>query len=305
MNGQSPEEISFTNHFKMFHQLLAIESAFTRLGLLLPDWNSADCDYPVSALEVYLESEKPTLLGNARFYPGKTCQPARIIFGAAGRDGVSLAQSMDFVVHEFAHGILWTWLSAKDGEAGILHEGLADFLTYLLTDDSQLGEDLAGGFKRTAIVADSMRYDSRTIGYSKYTQGQVLSALLWSLYRQDPSYWQNRILQSVKELQSTSTVESFLVSLQAKSQGAERCQMVFEAGKRGMETMIDYTGCPRYQVSERDESRDRSSDLIDLSYTGCSLGKDKSNQHDSGGGESLLILMLFPLFIAFQSRFEA
>ena len=72
----------------------------------------------------------------------------------------------DVVVHELGHHILYPYVSDLTGEAILLHEGTADFISYAVFENEDLGESILVGepYLRSnkevkGLLYDEMRYE--------------------------------------------------------------------------------------------------------------------------------------------------
>lgn len=138
---------------------------------------------------------------NALFTPGgETDQfPPTIIVGTGSgeKDKLqNLSKDGDVVSHEFGHFVVYKTLSSTDGEALVLHEGLADFFVFSRTGDTCLGESICPAESRACFkigqclrtASNSIVYGDRSweawAGYNRrfgHLHGQLISGYLWDL----------------------------------------------------------------------------------------------------------------------------
>ena len=119
---------------------------------------------------------------------GTHSKPHILIGDGDGRSLQNLALDGDVIAHEFGHHVIFKYLPATGGQAGAIHEGLADYFTYARTGNPCLAESTCpSGSHACQLEGQCMRYADHN--YSWYTlqglgihiEGQVLSAMLWDL----------------------------------------------------------------------------------------------------------------------------
>ncbi len=95
----------------------------------------------------------------------------------------NLARDTDVVIHEFGHHVIYQHLKSHSGEAGVLHEGTADYFAYAISGDPHLGTSIVvgGTYLRTAALGSELRYDSADERKGAHYLGQFWSAVLWDL----------------------------------------------------------------------------------------------------------------------------
>lgn len=190
---------------------------------------------------------------NAIYEPGKFGNklPPTISVGTGDGQVLSnLATDADVVTHELAHHLIYRKLTSTVGESLVLHEGLADFLTFAKSGDACLGESicpsdsnvchLKGQCLRSGendLVYKSIEYQSM----SPHQKGQVLSGLLWDLHRKYDSSLQSLstvLIQAVDFLREDSDLQDFIFAFaladQLLNQGLMACQLKDVSEARGL-----------------------------------------------------------------------
>ena len=122
--------------------------------------------------------------GNAAYIPPTAGGP-EIIIGKGDDEHRNLARDTDVIAHEFTHHVLFPHLPTARGEAGILHEGTADYFAYAFNGDPNLGESVVPGepYLRTAALAPTDVFDASDPTRDSHWRGQYWSAVLWELHQ--------------------------------------------------------------------------------------------------------------------------
>lgn len=97
-----------------------------------------------------------------------------------------LGKDTDVYMHEFHHHIIARSLKVFSGETLALHEALADFFTYVVTDDEHpvIAESIMdGGLRHGTVSGKISDYYDASQGRSGevHTVGQFVSSVLWEL----------------------------------------------------------------------------------------------------------------------------
>ena len=145
-------------------------------------------------------------------------------------DGVTLKNlpvDSDVVSHEFGHHVVFGSITTTAGESLVLHEGLADTLTFLRTNDACLGESICPAASGLCQVSGKcLRTAENTIKYgeksfsdlksSPHLQGQVVSGFFWDLHKggKIPDAELNKLLISaITFLPSTAGIKDLIVGV--------------------------------------------------------------------------------------------
>jgi len=119
---------------------------------------------------------------------GTQSEPHILVGDGDGRSLQNLALDGDVIAHEFGHHVIFEYLPATGGEAGAIHEGLADYFTFAKTGNPCLAESVCPpGSPLCQLDGQCMRYADHSYswhdlkGFGVHIEGQVLSAMLWDL----------------------------------------------------------------------------------------------------------------------------
>lgn len=123
-----------------------------------------------------------------RLPDGTRSEPHILVGDGDGRSLQNLALDGDVIAHEFGHHVIFEYLPVTGGQAGAIHEGLADYFTFAKTGNPCLAESVCpSGSHLCQLDGQCMRYADHSYswyelkGFGVHIEGQVLSALLWDL----------------------------------------------------------------------------------------------------------------------------
>jgi Thermolysin metallopeptidase, catalytic domain len=132
-------------------------------------------------------------VNNAQYTPyDGTSGPFIQIGDGDGTTLQNLPLDSDVVSHEFGHHVIFSSITTTTGESLILHEGLADTITFMQSGDSCLGESICPAASTLCqVAAKCLRTGSNTLKYNDaaYTKlksaahlaGQLVSGFFWDL----------------------------------------------------------------------------------------------------------------------------
>lgn len=133
-------------------------------------------------------------VNNAQYTPfDGTSGPFIQIGDGDGLVLTNLSVDSDVVSHEFGHHIVFGSITTTSGESLVLHEGLADSITFLRMEDSCLGESICPAASSLCAVAGKcLRTGTNVIKYGEksfsdlksaaHLQGQLVSGFFWDLH---------------------------------------------------------------------------------------------------------------------------
>lgn len=132
-------------------------------------------------------------INNALYQPGEATTSGLPNILLAEGDGKALKHLLldsDVISHEFAHHVAFSHYKATTGNALIVHEGLADFFTFLRTQDTCLGESICPSGSGICWSNQCLRTAKNELTYGSeeynripaHQQGQAISGLLWDFY---------------------------------------------------------------------------------------------------------------------------
>lgn len=162
-----------------------------------------------------------------------------ILIGAGGPSLANLARDGDVVTHELMHHVIYEFLRSHRGEAGIIHEGTADYFVYALNNDPNLARATrrTGEPLRTAALPAQTRYDTFRADRSAHQLGQIWSALLWDLRLELGDMVDQMVFEGLAYLGPQSGLRDALISLLSADaslfEGRHRCNIFEAAIKRG------------------------------------------------------------------------
>ena len=169
---------------------------------------------------------------NALFTPAIGGEAPRITIGDG--DGIALQNLTldgDVVSHELGHLVLFKNVITTSGHSLVLHEGLADFLTFARSGNACLGESICpmgGGV--CVIEGQCLRSGELAVKYNDdqwqdwmgansrlgHLHGQVISGMLWDLHKSGAmplDVLTTTVMTAMTYLPEESTFENFIDSL--------------------------------------------------------------------------------------------
>ncbi len=170
-------------------------------------------------------------VNNALYTPFDGTSGPHIYVGEG--DGVvlrNLAFDTDVVSHELGHHVIYQAVTFIGGESLVLHEGLADFLSFSRTGDACLGESICppGTTMSSCKISNNqcLRTGNNTLVYQGDTyrsyssfphqQGMLISGFLWDLRKNNiiPSdVLIKYVLEAITYLPDKATIKNFMASL--------------------------------------------------------------------------------------------
>jgi hypothetical protein len=139
----------------------------------------------------------------------------------------NLAYDTDVVSHEFGHHVVYQSITTIAGEALVLHEGLADFLSFSRTGDACLGESICPTGSTICQVANQcLRTADNTLVYNDsvyssyatqpHRQGQLVSGFLWDLRKNGAipgDTLTSLVLQAITYLPSSAAIKNLVAGV--------------------------------------------------------------------------------------------
>ncbi len=173
-----------------------------------------------------------------------------------GNDQImNLARDTDVMFHEFSHHVVYKFLKSLDGDAGILHEGYADYFAYAINGDPYLGESVVAGkpYLRTGKLDTYIRFDDQK-NSNKHIAGQIWSAVLWRLHEELGMAAEKLVYNSLAYLGQQGGFKDALIALLNADRdlyplsaddpdfeifGRNKCLIISAAVDRGFATFIE------------------------------------------------------------------
>lgn len=263
---------------------------------------------------------------NAYYLPSLATPEIRI---GQGDKLKNLSRDVDVISHEYAHHIIYKHLKESKGESGILHEGIADYFAFAISDDPYLGESVLpnSAYLRTATTVDKDKYDLLPASTKTHVKGSYWSSFLWLLRENLGSeYTDLLVYESLPYLGADGTIkDAFLGILSADRDlsgnsrrgevplyGENKCA-IFAAGlKLGFATYLadfDGSSCGLNLEELAEESRTQIKRLGKSNRTGRTIKPplkacgtmdfhEKMTQNTSN---TTIVLMITPLFFGLWS----
>ncbi len=182
---------------------------------------------------------------------GTMSTPFIFVGDGDGRSLQNLALDGDVIAHEFGHHVIYQYLPATNGEAGAIHEGLADYFTFARTGNPCLAESICLPGSQMCQRDRCMRfadhgYSWRDLyGFGIHIEGQVLSAMLWDLRTEFalPADEVNRLaLNAVRHFTPQTRLRDFIDSLLMADYnltGGRNCATIIDAAlSRGLQNFV-------------------------------------------------------------------
>jgi hypothetical protein len=153
------------------------------------------------------------LSDNAQYVPPP--EGPAILVGYGSESMQNLARDTDVIFHEFAHHVIYQFMPAIAGEAGVLHEGIADYFAYAINGDPYLGESLLPDrpYLRTGALASDVRYDDPEYSRSRYALGELLATSLWELRGLIGEDFDRIVFEALPYLPRKASIKDFLLAL--------------------------------------------------------------------------------------------
>jgi hypothetical protein len=222
-------DIAQDSEFKFFYN--TEENKFEQVTMftnatLHTNWieNIGKTTWPSSQIKLILH-EEPEVLGKnnvARYTPMNEQGDSVLELGQG--DGIildNLRIDPDVISHEANHHFIYQNITSVQGESLVLHEGLADALVMLKTQDPCLGEwicptDITCLSTKCLRTADNdMRYDSKDFQrYPTHVKSQLISGLVWDIAKEtDNESTAKIIISSIKLLGEEAIIADFLQAI--------------------------------------------------------------------------------------------
>lgn len=263
---------------------------------------------------------------NAYYLPSLSAPEIRIGQGDKLRN---LSRDVDVISHEYAHHVIYQYLKESKGESGVLHEGIADYFAFAISDDPYLGESVLpnSAYVRTGTTIDKDKYDLLPAGTKTHVKGSYWSAFLWLLRESLGSeYTDLLVYESLPYLGPDGTIkDAFLGILSADRDlsgnsrrgevplyGENKCA-IFAAGlKLGFATYLadfDGSSCGLNLDELASESRTQLKNLGKSNRTGRALIPPLKACGTLGAQErmtwqtssTMILLTIAPLFLGLWS----
>jgi hypothetical protein len=230
----------------------------------------------------------------------------------------NLAVDGDVVSHEFGHHVVFSSITTTSGESLILHEGLADALTFLRSGDACLGESICPAGSTICQVqskclrsgATTMKYKDSTyqsLSSSPHRQGQIVSGFFWDL-RQGGGISAGDLNQlfmtTITLLPSNADVKSLIIAILDADYATfgKKYQSVITAAAAARGMGVDTLGIDLASIDGvfGTSSGTKSASSSKKGFLGlCSIGADQG----AGGSFGIVLAVLsLPLLVSLARR---
>jgi hypothetical protein len=270
---------------------------------------------------------------NALYMPGNSQTPPQILIGDGdGNILQNLGTDEDVVSHEFGHHIVYHKVKNIQGEALVLHEGMADFFTFARTGNACLGETICPGsadgqfscYKPNQCLRsaeNTMKWRDPSLPKQPHLRGQLISGFMWDLYKKDNIPLEtvtSLAFKSIDLLIATSGYQHLLLSLllaDKTSFNGQYCQTIIDRAKaRGFEEFLSEATCNKVassadvksvqdlEIGAPGNTAASATPAASAKKKGCGVLTAGSTTGQTGG---FLVLWIMPMIIAWFRRFRS
>ena len=197
-------------------------------------------------------------VNNALYQPDPSGNNVIYVGDGDGTTLQNLATDADVINHEFSHHIIYKSINRIDNEKSlILHEALADFLTFLRSGDACLGRSICPEGSSLCATSQCLRtaindytYTSADLPSEAHLKSQFVSGMLWDLKIKDNipvDVLRKTVISAINYLPSASSYEHLVIALmyadKALNNGAYCSSIYMRAAERGLYSLISDFGC--------------------------------------------------------------
>ena len=176
-------------------------------------------------------------------------------------DGVTLqnlATDADVVSHEFSHHVIYKSITNIDNDMSlVLHEALADTLTYYRTGNACLGESICPTKSQLCVSSTCLRTGLNTYSYGSsnlpseaHLKSQFVSGMMWDLHAKDNmslDTLSKTLINAITYLPSSAGYEHLVMALMYADKALNSsayCGTIYaRAAERGLYSLISSFGC--------------------------------------------------------------
>jgi len=270
-------------------------------------------------------------VNNALYQPSATAGGAAMILVGDGDGDIlkNLGTDSDVVSHELGHHVVYSTVTEIRGEALVIHEGLADYLTFARTGNACLGESICTDTPVGLTVCVKPRQCLRSgendyvlgakgLSTQAHIQGQIISGMLWDMTAIDGIPQKdvtNLVLKGIDLLVANSGFKHLVVSMllvDHAEYGDKNCATILARAKtRGFGSVLDDVTCE--SITSSSGSGTNVNTFLNPGgsvATGSSASKKSSSKScgvlNAGGGSgqaaSLLLILSLPVAITWIRR---
>lgn len=187
-----------------------------------------------------------------------------------GLDLENLAVDADVVSHEIGHHVVYASVTRIDkSEPLVIHEGLADYLTFARSEDPCLGRSICPASSRICAVEQTClrtaindyRLDSANLPSAPHLRSQFISGMLWDLSAEDGiavSDVTKMLLTAIELMVADSGYQHLVLAMMLADDAlysGQYCETIYNrAIDRGMASLLEDISCskaiPKLEVEE-------------------------------------------------------
>jgi len=239
-----------------FTHLFQMTQFFQKIGFSWPKGQN-------SLLVVGLVKEIQGVRNNAIFQSRGIEGHPSILLAPGDGEVLDLNLDSDVVSHEASHFLIFQKFTKTTGESASLHEGLADTLTFLKTNDACLGESVCmntdkyktcyirnGKIDETGLNSsykNCLRSGENFLTYHSpeyeslpmHQKGQLISGLIWDFYRKTnkkADITAKLVFEGIQLMDRSSNIPQFMSSLldaeEALYKGHYKCDLIHLMNRR-------------------------------------------------------------------------
>ena len=294
------------------------------------DWFTSNYNYQLEQKITIQVNDRIAGRGDNAFYVPPPLGPA-IRLGQGQGKMHNLARDSDVLAHEFAHHIIFEFITSTDGASGELHEGLSDYFAYAINEDPYLAETILEGapYLRTAKISEEfkkqVRFDDPTKPQTRYFRAQIWSSFLWQLREEIGSTFDGIVYNSLNYLGSHAGYRDAILAIlnadrdlnplalqnsENQIYGSNKCKILNAASAHGYAVYteeLDGGSCGLDLQTLGQESRDYKASFEPEEQDtrpiipGC--GNVFHHSKNPLSSTFLWILMLTPFALVFRSKF--
>ena len=253
---------------------------------------------------------------NALYLPNDSGFPSIKVGDGDGIVLKNLATDADVISHEFGHHVIYNTLTSTQGQSLVIHEGLADFFTFLRTGNPCLGESIcpANSPIRCAkeqqclrTAENEFRFGAANLPVEAHFKSQFISGMMWDLKAKDQIEdiaLAQLSLAAVGMLAPNSGYHDLILALveaDASLFSSKYCSQIYSrAEQRGLSSLISDFNCtdPRPSITGNVASTSGEEETTKGSGGSSSICGSVAGSHSP----LVSFLLLLPIFGLFMTR---
>lgn len=229
---------------------------------------------------------------NNALYQPTTNGPIIFVGDGDGTILQNLATDADVVSHELGHHVVYQSITSIEGDSLVLHEGLADYLTYARTGNTCLGESICPAGSNVCAVKDAClrtadndyKFGSADLPPEAHLKSQLISGMLWDLRAKDnmpAADVDSLLLSAIEMFLAKTSYQNFLLALLHTDlkyfEGKYCTTLVNRAKTRGFGALLTDVTCGSALPAIANNTS---------SEAGTTITKTPTTRSKSGGGST-------------------